>query len=261
MHETGCTPVAHAWLKQTLHWWNRIVARPGTDIVKIALKESIDTFRDRKPDTWAGHLALVLMRIVHHVHDAPDVLDCMRNLQPLPVRFITTTLHDKWYACAFANACAVDAQEVRQVPDNVSIGFTTFKFLQWFRNDVGPTPYVDTPERVHALAQFRLCAHHLNCEIMHSSCARSLRRCKCCSQQVLEDEMHTLECDAYHDIRANFPDLFTIHSLEPGTITDAIVHDIFCKSDKLGWNRLADFIIQVFAKRRSILSALADRSN
>ena len=39
MSEVGATPLLHAWAKQLLGWWNRMVSRRDGDMVKEALRE------------------------------------------------------------------------------------------------------------------------------------------------------------------------------------------------------------------------------
>ena len=41
MNEATRSPIMHSWVKLTVGWWNRIVVRPDTDLVKQALKDNI----------------------------------------------------------------------------------------------------------------------------------------------------------------------------------------------------------------------------
>ena len=67
--------------------------------------------------------------------------------------------------------------------------------------------------------------------------------------------MHILDCDAYLDIHANFADVFDV---PPVTYPDAYMLLVMNpEHDARAWSRLANFLINVMARRKSILDGLA----
>jgi hypothetical protein len=48
--EAERAPVMHNWVGQTAGWWNRVMARPSDDLVKVCLQESMS----RASGTWGA---------------------------------------------------------------------------------------------------------------------------------------------------------------------------------------------------------------
>jgi hypothetical protein len=62
MHELGRVPLAVAWVKQALRFWNKIGLRPDDDLVKIAMLESRDLAKTRVTGCWVSQFARCLRR-------------------------------------------------------------------------------------------------------------------------------------------------------------------------------------------------------
>ena len=66
--------------------------------------------------------------------------------------------------------------------------------------------------------------------------------------------MHMLECEAYLDIRADFADVFDVPFNDN---RDAYMMQIMNRGpDTHAWNRLANFLINVMARRKAIIEGL-----
>ena len=66
--------------------------------------------------------------------------------------------------------------------------------------------------------------------------------------------MHMLECEAYLDIRADFADVFDVPFNDN---RDAYMMQIMNRGpDAHAWNRLANFLINVMARRKAIIEGL-----
>ena len=118
--------------------------------------------------------------------------------------------------------------------------------------------YLNRPEHIRAVSTFRMSAHCLNIESMRwgrgaQHVQRNNRLCKCCDNQVREDEAHVFECPAYADLRAEYADILPI-----GIPVQEI--DIWMRTymnhgnNAHSWRRLADLLIKIMAVRESIVA-------
>ena len=96
-----------------------------------------------------------------------------------------------------------------------------------------------TPERIKAMAQFRLGSHWL--AVQQARLQGVPRQHRCCTHCVgtVEDELHLLECPLYADLRARF-DVPT----RDESMNDDRIKDCFTKQNEMDWNRLAKFLVE-----------------
>ena len=101
-------------------------------------------------------------------------------------------------------------------------------------------------------------SHDLNIELMRHAPnrrPRQFRLCRCCDAGAREDEMHVLDCEAYRDIRATYADVFDVpHDPNPDAF---MLHVMNPGHDARAWSRLANLLINIMARRKSILDSLA----
>jgi hypothetical protein len=255
MHESGDrVPLAFAWLKQSLAWWNKVVEREQGDVVRAALEDNVQ-MAQQGMSCWVGCLINTLTQL------GLDHREAVHNLQPFDVKSVLSILYDKWHNALWHAVVAPlrrDNLEVRNVPDQNRDGFKQWTYERWFKPStfMGSQPFircVHRADRIEALARFRLGAHHLNIETgRYEHVPRSMRVCTCCHANCREDERHLLECAAYADVRADFSDVVPVH-LSPDT-SDSSLHQLWNKSEPHEWNRFADFLIRVFKQRATLLA-------
>jgi hypothetical protein len=251
-------PLAFAWLKQGIAWWNKITARDPDDVVRAALQDNV-MMAQEGAICWSKFFIDTLDRL------GLDYRDKVCDLQPIDSKSVLAALNSKWQdhvwkkVGTLSNAPAA----VRDVPDTQGTGFKTWTYVRWFkpcstflsRRAESFIRHVHRPERIEALARFRLGAHHLNVNTQRfegNHVARSLRVCKCCNVNCREDERHLLECPAYNDVRAAFQDV--VPSVVSPDISDSALLQLWNKSTKHDWDRFADFLIAVFRVRGVLLA-------
>ncbi len=264
MNELRRCPLAHAWIKQSVTWWNKVVARPDHDLVKIALGDSIGWAREGAGaiECWGAAWLHAIKSIL------PPLAHQVMNMQPVSVTEVCDGLHALWQAAAWGDHLHYADHGVQHRAWVCQrTGFKTATYRHWFcrgKPSDGepshcPVPrrlgfiyHVQRPNQVRALACFRLSAHELNIErLRHTNIDRSQRFCKCCTANVVEDEMHILECPAYHHIRQSFSDVL---GDVPHPICDADMYNIMNPSEAGKWRRLATFLLKVMDERTRILS-------
>ena len=98
MSEVGAKPLLHAWAKQLLGWWNRMVSRRDGDMVKEALRESVrlaegGNGRPARPQRcWAAALHAFLRVLGKGPY----------SLAPIPPS-VSEELHERWQQHAWAD--------------------------------------------------------------------------------------------------------------------------------------------------------------
>lgn len=233
MNELGRKPLSMSWLKQTLHFWNKIVARPDNDLVKMAMAESTclaATHRVRS--CWAARL-----------NSALGHLDCakMSQLEACDVPMIMSNALHKWQASMWGRV-PDSTLEVRSVPDSLHVGFRLYVYKRWFHLQADCmhahpfTYYLFDREQIRAVAQYRMGVHWLNSVSMKRSVPRSKRHCGCCS--VCEDEMHLFECPLYASLRGRFGCNLPNHT------DDGMLMLMSGEHDSSFWSRFANFLIK-----------------
>lgn len=270
MVEARRTPIMHSWFKLVIGWWNRIVARPDTDIVKQALKQNIQGlafgeqgFGDivtEPRECWGSSF----YSMVCTAHQNEETGEKVFNLDQLPVTDLAQRVQEQWQARLWGawEDVPVGSVSLRALPDTDSEGFKLATYRSWFcssspEKGEGFAYYINTPAQIKALSTFRMSSHDLNIELLRHAPnrrPRAQRLCNCCTTGSREDEMHILECAAYEDIRAAFADVFNVEQTDN---PDANMMQIMNPGhDAHAWYRLANFLISVLAKRKSLLDAL-----
>ena len=137
--ESGCTPMLHAWVLRVVGWYNRIVARPDSDIVKNALKANVGIAFDNVPvnsvvlpvksTCWSGAFYNMIRSI-----DQGEAT-CVRGLRRVNAGIILAGVTSKWQCKSTALLAPVQAQQLRAVPDAFSAGMKTITYCKWFGQD------------------------------------------------------------------------------------------------------------------------------
>ena len=208
MEELQREPLAFAWIRQAVKFWNQILARDNEDVVKAAMLDNIEMARDGR-NCWARQLQKCVAR------DAG--VDIFNNIAtPLSVTKIMSIV-----AAKLQQGYSVDmpyvstnhpASVVRGIPDEVGgrpvKGFKQYTYSKWFSPgmvDKHTTFWHNLHifKHIQTVAQFRLGVHWLNIEWgrFHKQ-PRSSRLCNCCGMNDREDELHFLTCPMYYFIRA-----------------------------------------------------------
>ncbi len=258
MTEVGAVPLMHAWAKQMAGWWNRMVARRDGDMVKEALRDSIDIACGRVPGThasraqqcWASSLRAFMSEVGCECSD----------LSPIPPSALEA-MHQKWQAHAWADSTAEIDKGVPLRDMQASKGFKRATYRAWFCKDLpedgaGWLRSLNTRKQIKTLAGFRIGTHDLGVNAMRfgpHKAERKQRVCKCCNQGEVDDERHVFECVEFTDLRAQHPRLPT---LPTASDQDAIMHAAMnLDADGQRWRALAEYLIKHMARRNMLLKA------
>jgi hypothetical protein len=169
MHETNRIPIMHGWCKQVLGWWNKIVARPDNDIVKLALRDSITLATSgllpRRPQSskcWASAILACLKAI------DPNLENNIVALQHINIPVVMKSLYDLWQHFLWRETHIipdkVDRIPVRNITD--SSGFKKRTYQYWFSDSAiakgeGFIYYLNSERQIRAMARYRLGSHNL----------------------------------------------------------------------------------------------------
>jgi Reverse transcriptase (RNA-dependent DNA polymerase) len=256
MHELARVPMSTSWLKQCLRFWNKVVARSGNDLVRMAMVESCDLARDGH-QTWAALLDQCLGTVgIGHILLRRD------GLHAVPVKLTVSRCLQGWkHTCMAAVPAVLPGVDnaVRSASERDHAGFKLLTYWRWF------APDQDTARRdrwwfhltdkacIHALAQFRLGSHWLQIERgRYMGTPRNQRICACGHDR--EDEMHFLVCRHYAAVRRRFP--HCLPGLNEGVDTVADMQMKFWMNrsgcSKQAWNDLARFILSCKAWRDTV---------
>lgn len=146
--------------------------------------------------------------------------------------------------------------------DHNNRGFKLVTYFQWFAPEADVPKqerwwfHVNDPERIRALAQYRLGSHWLEVERgRYTGIPRSQRTCTCCSSGERGDELHLLQCQFHMDARQRINHLFP-QDVDWGKASDATVRRGMNAPgrNKQLWNDMAAFVLQ--CKRGSMEHAL-----
>jgi hypothetical protein len=262
MHETGRVPIMHLWLQRALRFWNRIMARPADDLVRMAAVQSMALSSSRV--SWAS-----------------AVMDCVRcidlvsfeSMQVHPthgvaVSSIIEKVRDRWHSVlwkpliSFQQNLGGVGMEVRACSDAVREGFKLYVYSRWHRRPVAPFRkgenwiyHVHDVRHVAAIARYRLGCCWLNIERMRygvHQVPRSQRTCPCCSVNAVEDEMHVFECPAYSSLQLQ--QRFAGVSSLVNTTDGAMYARMNC-ADGGSWRRLAHLLFCMYKCRESVVNA------
>jgi hypothetical protein len=251
MSEVGTSPLMHAWARQMLGWWNRMVARRDGDIVKESLRESMQiALHGGQPATcWAAALRKFL-RVIGFNHT---------SLSPVCSSAIDA-LHERWQSHAWAPAIPSQGLVRNSV---TSTGFKRVVYRQWFCNEipengVGWVRHLNTRKQIRAMAMFRLGAHELGINSMrfgNGKRERDQRVCKCCTDGVMDDEYHVFDCPAFQTLREQHPLVCAPPPYNSTTNPDGHMRKCMdLEEDEQRWRALADFLIRHSKARRSLLA-------
>jgi hypothetical protein len=259
MSEVGTKPLAHAWAKQLIGWWNRMVSRKDGDMVKEALRESVRRAVGgrlaRPQNCWAS----ALISFLRALDKGPNSL---ASLPSLPTS-IVDDLHKRWQQHAWAGV-----QEVfGNIPlrdSTISTGFKRAVYRSWFCNELpergaGWIRCVHLRKQIRALATFRLGAHDLGVNAMRfgpRKQQRNQRVCQLCTMNCVDDEYHVFECpaQAFADLRAQYPLLSSLPSYHTTPVPDTAMRQCMELEREQQWLELADYLIKHFALRRRLLA-------
>jgi hypothetical protein len=248
LHESARMPVVHKWVQQAVGWYNNIIKRRDTDVVRRALQASLS---EGTAGSW-GKAFLTLLRVINQQWGEAAVnmqrLDGVGILQEL-----SSKLHAGWDVVA-----AEPAANLRLVEDTRSKGIKLLTFHRWFRSSQvaaggGFYRHLMRPKHIRAMAEIRMSAHGLNIETLRHvrpRLPRDDRVCTCCDAGIREDELHIFECAHYADLRHRHGitpvsgnlDLYMQTIMNPGTEPER-------------WIQLAEFLVAVLARRARTIDA------
>lgn len=271
LEELGRTPIMHSWFSRCCKWWNRIVCREDNDLTRICLCESVRLAISTGVKGWAWHFLQNVSQI------DGDWYNTACGIGYLRVTDLVEKLYTLWNKSAWSvlgvtqshlmdrHNLSLDSTALRDVPDDVSVGFKLITYKRWFHmpGTRSFAFYVHNPERIGVLARFRFGAHDLAVErerYHRPKPERSSRLCRLCDAGVREDEMHIFQCPAYADIRCHFRGLFDSHThgLQTCDWGDEDFRSFVNRESYAEWNKLAIMLLQIMKKRLNELAVLVD---
>jgi hypothetical protein len=256
MSEVGAKPMAHAWAKQMVGWWNRMVSRRDGDLVKESLRESVrlaegGNGRPARPQLcWAAALRAFL-RVLGK---GP----C--SLAPISPSTLKD-LHNCWQQHAWADWQGVVGNNTPLREATVSTGFKRATYRVWFCGEVpergvGWVRCVHLRKQIRALAAFRLGTHDLGVNAMRfgpRKKQRNQRLCQCCTMGFVDDERHVFECPAFAELRAQYPLLPSPPPYQGTPDPDTTMRQCMAVDGEQRWLALSDYLVKHFAMRRRLL--------
>ena len=185
-------PLAVSWWKQTLNFWNKIIALPGTSLISGVLAQNMADHAANRVSNWTADFVkfIGLFRSGFKLRHPNPTLSCQE--------------HTKLYKSYLW-------QQVKDMTTN-SVRLSTY-----FQNFAHPRgrpvvrdwPFGITFAQMAMLVRFRTGCHDLSVERGRwLRIPREHRVCPLCSRG-LQDEHHLVfTCTAMDDIRARFRGLF-----------------------------------------------------
>jgi hypothetical protein len=259
--DLGRKPLAVYWITMAAKLWNRALARPPTDYLRLALAANLtESGRMRgaeRKGMWASQLTACLGNLG---------VDWGSRSQPkqIGIQALARAAEGLWETqTQWQIDAAIREQPVRQVPDDASRGFVGHTYSQWFKpakwtRRASYAYSLNSHAAVQAVAKFRLGMHGLAVQAARlqpgARLPRSQRTCPCCNAGR-EDEMHMLiECPAYDGLRAEFPDMF---AAPQGGWTDKALNKRFNQESREGWEGLARFLMGCFEIRDTMTGTIS----
>jgi hypothetical protein len=250
--ELNRQPMSIFWLRMAAKLWNRALLRPDGDVLKAAMLDNIRlatradmSAADRKR-LWATHFIMCMQKLGVSWADengAPSVVDISNLSTMLRARW-TEKEWKKVQQITDNAAWFMDPIAVRSAPPSFKDGFKLFTYQSWFQPDewVRQESWMlnlHAPERIRAMAQFRLGSHWL--AVQQGRFARTPRHHRCCAAcpGQIEDELHLLECPLYADLRGRY-EVCTRHA----RMSDMHINEQFNKQNARDWNKFAEFLVQ-----------------
>jgi hypothetical protein len=261
MSEVGAAPMMHGWAKQMAGWWNRMVARRDGDMVKEALRDSMDIACGRIDGVHASKVQQCWASALRAFLGAVGA-DCSA-LSPIPPSALEA-MHKSWQQFAWADSTNEIDQGIALRQVQASTGFKRATYRAWFCQEVpeqgaGWLRFLNTRKQIKTMAAFRLGTHELGVNAMRfgpNKAERKQRVCKCCDKNVVDDERHVFECAEFATLRAQHP---LLPSLPLATDPDATMRTAMdMDADGKRWRALADYLIKHMTKRQQLLAAIVD---
>ena len=245
MHELDREPISASWMRQTIRFWNKIIARPDDDLVKVAMIESCDLARAGE-QCWAAHLN----------RSVGTQYGCLvGELHPLPEQEIMEAFMQSWWSKHKYVTTHVQTEarcEIRDVSDRSNRGFKVLTYFHWFAPEAD-TPkqerwwyHVNDEECIRALAQYRLGSHWLEIERgRYTYIPRSQRVCMCCNSGDRGDEVHMIQCSFHEAARQRFAHM-CLFNKDWGSASDSEIKTYMNAParSKGMWEDMAAFVLQ-----------------
>ena len=220
--EAGRIPLSLKVYSSSIRFWNKICARPSGCILRSILSQDIKYV----PHGWTWSLH----NMVQHMTGRVVITGCEDDwLTRIPIKDVMDAICARWEAYEATRTEDTMRQAgdgnclVRQIPDRARDGFKTFKYKLWFLSNWDthdlPMYHVQDVYDIRTLARFRCGMHWLKTE-KNRDLPRSERLCDCCRLQDREDELHVFMCEAYSELRTEFPDVF--ESVEYLSLVNAV---------------------------------------
>ena len=260
--DLGRYPVTMFWLRMAAQLWNRALARPAGDWLRMVLDANVDLACNtsvptaRRQQLWGFHFTRCMELLGLTWRSPMGVklqIDCKALVQSMMGRWRTFERRDVQRELSSGPAWAGAQCSVRCAPDAFSKGFKAYVYDTWFaperwRRRECWAYHLHEPAQIRAVAQFRLGSHWL--EIQRGRCmkprvGRRHRVCPTCT--TVEDELHLLECPSYADARTALGQL-------PNTWTDSSIKAYFNKTTGPDWLRLAYFLESCRRTKMHVLS-------
>jgi sorting nexin-29 len=241
LDSTGRQPIAHQWLARVCGWWNGIVGRGVSDLVRAALQDNL---------TQGLGWTTAWMGAVGNITGLAGTMQDLRSIQPLSQSTAIKWEDAKWEAARSIMSTISDnvVCPVRSVPDTLTDGFKVHVYNCWFRlGDFTPGQgfvyHVHRQQRISAIARLCFISHDLAIDMgRRSGVPRSARTCAQCGIGC-EDEQHVLlECRAMYEVKCRFQVPQDIHTARD------LMHWV---QQENRWNWFGDYIISLMAKRSS----------
>jgi hypothetical protein len=253
MKELNRQPMSVFWLCMATKLWNRALHRPEGDLLRMAMLENVSMATQdglsaaNRKRLWAHHFIACLEKLGIAWAD-PDGNPLQIDTNAVGKLMLTRWESREWKAVEEATndgpPWMFERVSVRAAPASFSRGFKQYTYQTWFAVDEWVRKetwmyHLHTPERIRAMAQFRLGSHWLAIQqARFQGVPRHQRCCAHCAGKV-EDELHMLECPLYSDLRARFAVPTWTEDM-----SDIGISNCFTKQNDRDWNRLAEFLAQ-----------------
>lgn len=205
LKEMNRIPIWAFWMRQCCKFWNRIVARPNDDYIKMCLTESVRMAMKGNTRCWAHHFlqGMCAMRALDRVSQAWECEDSQTVLQRLDMGRLTTAVE----SCMQSEWEGIPNGAPRDIPDDRHHGFKLAVYTAWFQSaraydkNGAFTALLEDRRQIVDVARFRMGSHNLDVEARRygeNRATRSQRICRCCDMMKVEDETHfMMECPLY----------------------------------------------------------------
>jgi len=201
LRETGRCHMNVAWFRQALNFFNRVMKRNDSDVVRHACLADLAQARDGSTSAWSAHMAKCMHKI-----ECGQQADVFLNGRFCPVDDLVCAMEKHQWRNDWKTLLPTNSQ-VRAVPNEASVGFKLLTYAQWFKPADGALPgylkSLHSRSAITAVARFRLGSHSLGIETGRRGhkVPRDQRCCTLCEQGARDDEWHVLTCPGLHHLR------------------------------------------------------------